>query len=307
VTLTVLTWLWSQPGGRTEYRAEHVNIWAAMVRRHLAMPHRIACVTDMPQGIDPRIEIIAPPGEFEDVRIPTWGPERPQCLRRLAMFRRDAADIFGERFVCMDLDCIIGEALDPLFEGDVDFRICKGTRRDRPYNGSMMMLRAGARPKVYENFTATGARVAGQHFVGSDQAWISHILGPNEATWSLEDGVIWHVGWRCHSPRLMFFPGFTKPADFVVLGKDEWMNEHYRGDAEGRCMVLGYEDGLWRDVEAALEAGPIAAVIASPEAAEHWPGPVLAVAETNAAAARIARMHGFTDIAWCGVKERAAA
>src|SRR5690606_34220265 len=85
--LTVLTWLWRQPGGRTGYTASHVNIWAAMVRRHLAMPHRLACVTDMPEGIMTEVEIIDPPGDFEAVRIPTWGAHMPQCLCRLALFR----------------------------------------------------------------------------------------------------------------------------------------------------------------------------------------------------------------------------
>jgi hypothetical protein len=59
--LTVLTWLWLQEGGRTAYRAEHVNAWAAMVRRNLSLPHRIACVTDMPDGIAASIDIIVPP------------------------------------------------------------------------------------------------------------------------------------------------------------------------------------------------------------------------------------------------------
>ena len=82
--ITVLTWYWKQDGGRIEYRAEHVNIWADMVGRNLLKtPHRIACVTDLPEGIDPSIEIIAPPRDFEGITIPTWGPQRPQCLRRI--------------------------------------------------------------------------------------------------------------------------------------------------------------------------------------------------------------------------------
>src|SRR5690242_3543774 len=67
--ITVLTWLWHQQRGPS-YSAAHVNIWADMVRRNLSMPHRIACVTDHPEGIDPSVEIIAPPRDFEDVRIP---------------------------------------------------------------------------------------------------------------------------------------------------------------------------------------------------------------------------------------------
>src|SRR5690606_10463870 len=105
---------WSQPVGKTTYTRDHVLIWADMVRRNLSMPHRIACVTDLVDEL-PGVEIIAPPREFEAVRIPTWGSGRPQCLRRLTMFAPDAAKVFGERFVCMDLDSIVGGPLDPLF------------------------------------------------------------------------------------------------------------------------------------------------------------------------------------------------
>src|SRR3546814_18283214 len=85
-----------------------------MVSRNLSMPHRIACVTDMPEGIDRSVEIITPPGEFLDISNPRWSNGRPQCYRRLSMFRRDAGAIFGERFVSMDLDVVVGGPLAPL-------------------------------------------------------------------------------------------------------------------------------------------------------------------------------------------------
>lgn len=216
--LTVLTWFWRQPGGRFEYRAEHVNRWAAQVRANLTIPHRIACVTDIPEGLDPDIEIIAPPGDFEGVSIPSWGPKMPQCLRRLAMFRPDAAEIFGERFVCMDIDCVIAGSLDPLFDHDDDFRMYQGTSRKRPYNGSMLQMTAGARPQVYTEFTPERAAEAGQRFVGSDQAWISHVLGWGEKTWGPEDGVLWYCSrYNAKAPvfRVMFFAGALKPWHLV--------------------------------------------------------------------------------------------
>lgn len=310
--LTVLTWLWRQPESKNAYTAAHVNIWAAMVRRHLAQPHRLACVTDLPEGIDPGVEIIAPPREFEDVRIPTWNERRPQCLRRLSMFRADAARIFGERFVCMDLDVAIGGSLDPLFAGDHAFRMFRGSAPGRPYNGSMMLLKAGARTQVYERFTPQGATEAGRKFVGSDQAWISHVLGPREATWGAEHGVHW---WRNRpqadaergGARIIFFPGQPKPWDVATYDVDPWVAAHYRGAASGRCLLLGDGPGLWSDVEAALDGGRIDAVIATEAAAAHWPGPVLAVALNAAQAGRIARMHGFSEVVRCGFGEAVAA
>jgi hypothetical protein len=227
--LNVVTWLWRQPRGRTEYNAEHVNIWAAMLSRHLLMPHKVSCVTDMSDGIDGSIEIIAPPGDFLDITNPRWSPRQPQCYRRLSMFRRDAADIFGERFVCMDLDCVIAGPLDPLFDRPDDLVLFKGTSRTRPYNGSMMLIRAGSRPEVFEDFSPAGAMESGRQFVGSDQAWLAHKLGWSEATWDDGDGVSWFGSAyrrRRERPRLLFFPGGMKPWDAARL--DPFVAEHYR-------------------------------------------------------------------------------
>lgn len=214
--LTVLTWLWNQPGMRTTYTTKHVALWADMVSRNLKMKHRLACVTTE-TNLPPNVKRIQPPGEFEDV-TPTWGPTKPNCYRRLSMFRRDAGQIFGRRFVCMDLDVVIGGPLDPLFDRKEDLVLFKGTHESRPYNGSMMLIKAGCRPQVYEDFNQAGADASGTTFVGSDQAWLAHCLGWGEATWGEADGV-W--SWDRYlkevkraRPTVLFFPGRRKPWEF---------------------------------------------------------------------------------------------
>lgn len=297
--LTVLCWYWNQPEGRTRYEPLHIAIWRDMVRRHLSIPHRIAVVTNEDISIE-GVEIIRPPCSFEDVRVPSWPEHRPQCFRRLVMFREDAAQWFGERFVCMDLDTVIAETLDPLFNTDADFKIARGTARGRPYNGSMMLLTAGSRPQVYNEFNYAGAIKAGSRFVGSDQSWIAHCLGPKEAVWKEADGL--HYYGLPRTPyierRITFFPGSRKPWQTT---HDPWVAKNYRLSRQGRCLVLGYDEAtLWDDVERALDTGPFDAVIASPEAAEHWPGEILAVAKTNRQAGELAHLHGFDDVTWCG-------
>jgi hypothetical protein len=131
--LTVVSWLWKQPQGRTSYSVGHVWTWASMVSRNLSMKHRLVCVTTE-TGLPPNVERIDPPGEFEDVQ-PKWGPRKPNCFRRLVMFRRDAAKTFGKRFVSIDLDCVIGGPLDPLFQRKEDLVLLQGTMPGRPYNG----------------------------------------------------------------------------------------------------------------------------------------------------------------------------
>lgn len=211
--ITLVSWLWTQPEGRTTYKPEHVWLWADMISRNLAMPHKLLCVTtetDLP----PNVERIDPPGEFEDVQ-PKWGVRKPNCFRRLVMFKRDAAKTFGKRFVSMDLDVVIGGQLDPLFDRREDLVLYQGTAPSRPYNGSMMLIKAGCRTRVYDDFDQAGADASGEAFHGSDQAWLAHKLGPNEAVWTEADGV-YHWGnylsvcKRC-KPRILFFPGKTKP------------------------------------------------------------------------------------------------
>lgn len=233
--LTVLTWFWAQPHCRTQYNARHVNIWADMIRRNLTLPHRIACVTDIPEGIDPAIEIIRPPGDFAGLHTSRWPREKPSCYRRIAMFRRDAADLFGERFVQIDLDTVVGGNLDSLFDVPDDLVLFRGTSEKRPYNGSMTLMTAGCRPHVYDEFTFEEAEVASRLYVGSDQAWMMHKLGPGEKTWGPEHGVHWFGSSYQKAPppadelRLLFFPGRIKP--WSMPYRDDWVSHNYRDAA----------------------------------------------------------------------------
>lgn len=298
-----MTWLWHQPHGRIQYTAHHVNIWADMVRRHLTIPHRLSCVTATPEGIDESVEIIKPPGDFQDVILPSWGPTLPQCLRRIAMFRPDASDLFGERFVSMDLDCVVGANIDELFARPEDLVMYSGTSSQRPYNGSMLMMTAGARPHVYTEFTPERATAAGREFIGSDQAWISYILGRGEATWSAKDGIyFWTQRRAIGEPpadiRIMFFPGPMKP--WGVLQANRWVERHYRRSARWRVLILGYSPTVWAEAEAALSDGPFDITIASPEAAEHWPGRIDAIAYSDSDAEAEAIRLGAADSVFCG-------
>jgi hypothetical protein len=228
--LLILCWLWIQQPAMCGYGADKVNLWAAQLRRNLTIAHRLACVTDHPQGIDPSIEIIPMQRDFADVRVDRWqeAQRRPQCYRRLALFAPDAEQRFGaKRFVSMDLDMIATACLDPLFDHDDDFRILKGSAHGRPFNGSLVQMNAGARPKVFTEFTAESAIESRRKYVGSDQAWLCHCLSHKERTWSYQDGV--HFYRASHrlmdripkGMRLLFFPGAPKPwqlPNWTLLG-----------------------------------------------------------------------------------------
>lgn len=300
--LRVLTWLWRQPGGRARYEPAHVRIWADMVRRNLTLPHTLGVVTDLDGDFGEGVEIIPLPRDFEDVRIPTWREGRPQCFRRLSLFRPDAADLFGgDRIVSMDLDVVVTASLDSLFTGGEDFRICRGTAASRSFNGSMYMIRAGSLPHVYAEFTPERAIAAGRRHVGSDQSWIARCLAGRVPTWGPADGVVaMQHRHLAQSPRLITYPGSIKPWDIAALGADRLVSQHYRGTRSGAGLILGYGETIWSDLDAALEGRSFEGVIASPEAAAHWPGRIVAIARDDAHAERLAAMHGFSDVVFCG-------
>lgn len=226
-----LTWYWRQTPNRAGYDAAKVNRWAQMLRANLTIPHEIAVVTDLPEGIDPDIRIIPLPKDFVNVRCKAWAEASglPQCYRRLKLFDPAAAQYFGATdIVSMDLDVLIWSNLDALFSEPADFRMFKGTSNVRPYNGSMLRIRAGARRQVYERFAADPlaiANAARAKYIGSDQAVISLLLGPGEKVWDVDDGVH-HYSSRferlqgsrfARQPppglRMLFFPGNVKPWD----------------------------------------------------------------------------------------------
>lgn len=297
MTLTVLAWLWSQQESRATFTATHVNIWAAMLRRHCTLDIDIACVTATPEGIDPSVRIIEPPGFHDGLQTSRWKGGRPSCYRRIAMFRPDAAEIFGERFVCMDLDVVVGANVDAILSRPEDFIINSpsdiGPRR--LYNGSIMMMTAGSRAQVYEEFTPEKAEVASRRYIGSDQAWIAYALGAGEAMWTPADGV---TRWGLSPAPMMFFPGHIKPWDVL---SHEWVGAHYRLDGGRSALILGQKRQVWNEARRALECGRFDGVIALPFAAEQWPGEVDAVAESKADALRVAAMLGFDRTVLCGV------
>lgn len=161
-----------------------------MVARNYSDPHRFICVTDEPAKLDPEVEVV--PIWNDHARIPNPSfRDGPSCYRRLKVFSRDIGQVLGERFVCIDLDMLITGDLRPLLNRKEDFIAWRNPHPMWPYNGSMFMLTAGSRPQVWETFDprTSPAKSHAAGCRGSDQGWISYVLGPGEATWDRKDGV----------------------------------------------------------------------------------------------------------------------
>jgi hypothetical protein len=159
----------------------------------------------------------------------------------------------------------------------------------------MLLMTAGARPHVYEDFTPEGAEEASRLFVGSDQAWLGHSLGPGEAIWTDADGV---VRWgKSGQGRIMFFPGNIKPWD---VADDPFVATHYRHATGRHGLVLGHRRDTWDEARKALAVHRFDGVIAFPAAAERWPAPVDAIAQNRTEVDRLAHMLGFDRLTVCG-------
>jgi len=189
--LTMVTWLWTAaPGYRSKFTTAHVNRLRQMIARHYPSPHRFCCVTDQTKGLDADVTVIPPWNDFIALPSPSGG-RNPSCYRRLRAFAPDIGVTFGERFASFDLDVVIVGDLRPVLDRSEDFVIWGDTNPRTFYNGSLLLLTAGARPQVWTTFdpkrSPALARAAG-HF-GSDQGWISYCLGPKETKWTQADGV----------------------------------------------------------------------------------------------------------------------
>jgi hypothetical protein len=81
--------------------------------------------------------------------------------------------------------------MTPIWNRPEDFIAWGETDPRSYYNGSIMLMTAGARPRVWTEFDpATSPKKAFQAGrFGSDQGWISYCLGKGEPIWTTKDGV----------------------------------------------------------------------------------------------------------------------
>lgn len=232
-----VTFKWRPAEGyRSKYEPSTVNTLWSMLKRHGGPKARLTCITDDPTGIDPEVRIVRLWDDLSHLPSP-HGAKYPSCYRRLKLFGEEARDIIGDRFVVMDLDVVIVRDIDTLFAGREDFKIWGDTARGTPYNGSLWMLKAGARSRVWTSFDPVASpRMSRQlGYIGSDQGWLGACLGPNEAKWGVADGVYSyrnHIQRTAHralpqNARIVIFHGAVDPWSPEAQSID-WVRGHYR-------------------------------------------------------------------------------
>lgn len=213
------------------YGSEHVNILYHSVKRNTTVPFRFICVTDDPSGLDNAVEVV----ELWDKCRNLGG-----CLNRMFVFDKSMAAILGNRFICIDLDCVIVSNVDSILTRSEDFIInqfeSKGNH-NQLYNGGLFLMNAGSRQQVWDkfNFTNSPGVISELHekknMVGDDQSWIQHILGEKESLFTHADGVydynfINPKNTLPDNAKIILLPGKFDPS--IEKNHISWIKDHWR-------------------------------------------------------------------------------
>jgi hypothetical protein len=153
----------------TKYPAIYTNRLRAMVKRHLKRPHRFACLTEDPTGLDPDIEVIPLP----NLQLAGW-------WHKLSLFKKDLIQPNGATILYLDVDLVILGELDFLFDDSGGFYVTASFKRGRPsaYNSSLMRWQAGEHSHVYDRFIADHKRIVASGRYFGDQDWLfEHVPG----------------------------------------------------------------------------------------------------------------------------------
>lgn len=260
--ISIVCWLWHGTGlGDRPYVPAHVNALRASIARHLSRPHRFICVADSTDGFDPSVEVIITPPEAQavgELRSPEGG-RFPSCYRRLWNFS-EGAKTFGDRILCIDIDLVPTADWAPLFDRTEEFvgwRPYRDWGRKLRFGGGIYLLTPGTRTHVWTQFNGEPAirlaRAAG--FRGSDQAWISHLLGAREPYYGRDAGIysIRDIADPRRLPtdaRLVQFNGGIKPWSSAL----PWVREHWQGPNDGSQLMHAVRNPVRRPASADVRA-----------------------------------------------------
>jgi len=233
--ISIVTFKWRKPStgyklkSPVEYSAEHVNILYKSVKRNTTIPFKFICVTDDPSGLNDEIQVIDLWDKYKNLG---------GCYNRLYIFSEEIKNLLGERFICIDLDCVIVDNIDTILTRKEDFIINKFISKgghNQIYNGDLIIMTAGTRKSVWEDFhpiksLETLDRLRNEkNLVGSDQAWIQANLGENESMFTENDGIYDYSFLPDkklpENAKMIFFPGKVDPSQ--EKDKVDWIIKHW--------------------------------------------------------------------------------
>ena len=202
--LDVVTFKWG-----SKYKWDHVRRLQRMVHEHLPLRHRLTVLTD-----DVRAGKCATGSEVEVRSVDHDLIPLGNAYPKLRVFDPHFP---ADRILALDLDVTIVGSLLPIVARseplvllpEFDYEPRAGRIRCH-YNTSVMLLDVGAAPDVWRGFRGTphlaAAMMRGR--IGSDQAWVSHCLGPDVPTFGPEAGI--------RSYRFDVRPNGRRPTDIII-------------------------------------------------------------------------------------------
>ena len=144
-----------------KYPPLYVNRLCSMVGRHLSQPHRFVCLTDHPNGFDPRIETIALPKGLAGY----WN--------KISLFKAGLLPA-GATIVYLDLDVVIVGPIHFLLDDPGGLVVIREWgRASGAYNSSVMRFEAGEHAFVFDSFYPGAAEIVGSGRYVGDQDWIA--------------------------------------------------------------------------------------------------------------------------------------
>lgn len=151
----------------TKYPSHYVNRLRNMVRRHLSYPHDFVCLTDDPAGLDRGIGTLPLPKGYAGF----WN--------KVSLFRRGLFE-HDRLLLYLDVDLVVVGPLDFLLEGQADLTVIGSFGGGDGINSSVMRIRAGSLPQVYDHFEEDAEAIVASGRYPGDQDWI-HAQVPNAA------------------------------------------------------------------------------------------------------------------------------
>lgn len=243
------------------YGPEYVNNLRRGVAKHLKRPHRFVCFTDDTTGLDTDIETFPLPS----LDLPDGQEDRR--WRKLALFHRNLADLHGTALF-LDLDLVVIDDLDPLFDQPGEFLIIRdddlfrskllrrvNPRRDRFLasvgNSSVFRYEIGAHTYILDAYVADPAGALDRYEISQQFQSAQLAAHGNLKYWPRD----WCVSFKNHcvpryfksllqdptpppGARIVVFAGNPKMSEVLDgggqrwyrrIGNTAWLRKHWGG------------------------------------------------------------------------------
>lgn len=172
--LSIATFKWG-----TRYTLDHVARLRSMLARNLTIPWEFVLISD-----DPEDEHFTAKAGIR--YVPLWAPMRgvKNCGVRLFAFHPKMRELIGPRFAWVDMDVVVTGNVDHLFSRPEPFVGLATPAPPMVFNGSFVMMDAGAFPKVFSTWTPERYEQCGKEWLrrgcagggASDEGWMSYLL-----------------------------------------------------------------------------------------------------------------------------------